>query len=154
MIPNHLINEDYVFKKPQQLCCIEFIEDETPSIIITSDTNSSNKYEFKIKNYCEYFYKNNTLLELALPFVVKKDGKDNELTDSFIKFLKKWYYTDEKFSIQLTKLRNNLEFNFFKDSISINKNTFFIHGFYDNNPETKISRGIIFRILLNHKLLK
>ena len=89
MIPNHLINEDFVFKKPLQLYCIEFIEDETPSIIITSDTNSSNKYEFKIKNYCEYFYKNNTLLELRLPFVIKDNGKDNELINSFIKFLKK-----------------------------------------------------------------
>ena len=154
MNPNHLINEDFVFKKSQQLCCIEFIEDEIPSIIITSNTNSSNKYEFQIEKYDEYFYKNNTLLELKLPFIEKKDGKDNNLTDSFIKFLKKWYYTDEKFSIQLTKLRSNLEFNFFKTSISIDKNNFFIHDFYGNNPETKISRGIIFRILLNHKLLK
>ena len=153
MIPNHLINEDYVFKKPQQLCCIEFIEDDTPSIIITSKTDYSNKYEFKIKNYCEYFYKNNTLLELRLPFVIKDNGKDNELINSFIKFLKKWYYTDEKFSVQLTKLRSNLDFNFFKNPVNINKNIFFVHGFYDKNSETKTSGGIIFRILLNHKLL-
>ena len=145
---NHLIDEKFVKDKEKELYCIKFNSGngEYPTIEITSSSNPDKKYTFIIGDYKEQFYKDQTLMTLRLPLAIEKAGRTLQFKNNFIKFLKSWYYSNETFSMTLTNLSNNLEFNFFKESVAIDETNFFFEGIKDNM--------VIFRILLNHNLLK
>ena len=145
---NHLIDEKFVKDKEKELYCIKFNSGnvEYPTIEITSSSNPDKKYTFIIGDYKEQFYKDQTLLTLRLPLVIEKTGRTLQFKNNFMKFLKSWYYSNDTFSMTLTNLQSNLEFNFFKEIITIKKSNFFFEGIKD--------KIVIFRILLDHSLLK
>ena len=145
---NHLIDEKFVKDKEKELYGIRFNSGngEYPTIEITSSSNPDKKYTFIIGDYKEQFYKDQTLLTLRLPLVIEKTGRTLQFKNNFMKFLKSWYYSNDTFSMTLTNLQSNLEFNFFKEIITINKSNFFFEGIKD--------KIVIFRILLDHSLLK
>ena len=145
---NHLIDEKFVKNKEEELYCIKFSSDsgEYSTVEITSSSNPDKKYTFIIGDYKEQFYKDQTLLTLRLPLAIEKAGRTLQFKNNFIKFLKSWYYSNDTFSMTLTNLQSNLEFNFFKEIITINKSNFFFEGIKD--------KIVIFRILLDHSLLK
>ena len=145
---NHLIDEKFVKDKEKELYCIKFNSGngEYPTIEITSSSNPDKKYTFIIGDYKEQFYKDQTLLTLRLPLVIEKTGRTLQFKNNFMKFLKSWYYSNDTFSMTLTNLQSNLEFNFFKEINTINKSKFFFEGIKD--------KIVIFRILLDHSLLK
>ncbi|KUL99053.1 hypothetical protein RO03_05860 [Fusobacterium nucleatum subsp. nucleatum] len=145
---NHLIDEKFVRNKEEELYCIKFSSDsgEYSTVEITSSSNLDKKYTFIVVDHKEQFYKDQTLLTLRLPLAIEKAGRTLQFRNNFIKFLKSWYYSNDTFSMTLTNLQSNLEFNFFKEIITINKSNFFFEGIKD--------KIVIFRILLDHSLLK
>ena len=145
---NYLIDEKFVRNKEEELYCIKFSSDsgEYSTVEITSSSNPDKKYTFIVVDHKEQFYKDQTLLTLRLPLAIEKAGRTLQFRNNFIKFLKSWYYSNDTFSMTLTNLQSNLEFNFFKEIITINKSNFFFEGIKD--------KIVIFRILLDHSLLK
>lgn len=145
---NHLIEEQFIQVKPEEIKCIKFQENhEHPTVKITPMDNMGKTYEFIIDSYNENLYKNQTLLLLRCPTQMVIEGIPRKFQNNFIKFLKEWFYSNKKFSLTLTNLEYDLEFNFFEKPVSISKENFFFEGVFNEEY-------IIFRILLSHSLLR
>ena len=141
---NYLIDEKFLRNKEDELYCIEFLDNgEFPVLVIDTGINEEKNYEFIISSYKEQFYENDkTLLTFFLPLNIKKGDKILEFKNNFIKFLRRWYYGKGSYVLKLNNLKNDPDYDIFKNIVPLTKNNFFFEGIKDNL--------VIFRILLNH----